>query len=247
VGGRENLSREQLVEIIERLERRIAALEAENADLKRRLAAASKDSSTSSKPPSSDIVKPPRPPGHAGHGRIGGQPGHPRHERPPFAPDQIDTICLHELPPQEVRRRKLRPLDSWHVLQQVERVEKPYVVTEHRARRYVTPAGRIVLAPLPPEIRGAGLLGPNLTALVGWLKACGHVSYRRIEEFFGDVLALPIFRRHVHRVGRCEHALLLSEHPQRPSLRDRRVVWRLVQTARSVNARPLLLTYPREA
>jgi hypothetical protein len=109
MGGRENLSREQLVEIIERLERRIAALEAENADLKRRLAAASKDSSTSSKPPSSDIVKP----------------------------------------------------------------------------------------PLPPEVRGAGLLGPNLTALVGWLKACGHVSYRRIGEFFGDVLNLPISGGHL--------------------------------------------------
>jgi transposase len=101
-----------LVEIIERLERRIAALEAENADLKRRLAAASKNSSTSSKPPSPDIVKPPRPPGHAGNGRIGGQPGHPRHERPPFDANQIDKICLHELPPQEVRRRKLRLRDS---------------------------------------------------------------------------------------------------------------------------------------
>jgi len=197
VGGRENLSREQLVEIIERLERRIAALEAENADLKRRLAAASKDSSTSSKPPSSDIVKPPRPPGHAGNGRIGGQPGHPRHQRPPFDANQIDRICLHELPPSEVRRRRLRPLDSWHVLQQVELVDKPYVVTEHRARRYLTPSGRIVLAPLPPEVRDAGLLGPNLTALVGWLKACGHVSYRRIGEFFGDVLNLPISGGHL--------------------------------------------------
>ena len=197
MGGRENLSREQLVEIIERLERRIAALEAENADLKRRLAAASKDSSTSSKPPSSDIVKPPRPPGHAGNGRIGGQPGHPRHQRPPFDANRIDRICLHELPPSEVRRRRLRPLDSWHVLQQVELVEKPYVVTEHRARRYLTPAGRIVLASLAPEIRRAGLLGPNLTALVGWLKACGHVSYRRIGEFFGDVLNLPISGGHL--------------------------------------------------
>ena len=71
-------------------------------------------------------------------------------------------------------------------------VAKPYVVTEHRVRRYVTPAGRIVLAPLPPEIRRAGLMGPNLTALVGWLKACGHVSYGRIEEFFRDVLNLSI-------------------------------------------------------
>jgi len=83
------------------------------------------------------------------------------------------------------------------VLQQVELVARPYLVTEHRARRHLTPAGRIVLAPMPPGVRGAVLLGPNLTALVGWLKACGHVSYRRIGEFFGDVLALPIGAGHL--------------------------------------------------
>ena len=182
---------------IAELEQLVARLTARVEDLSAQVARLSKNSSNSSKPPSSDIVKPPRPPGHAGNGRIGGQPGHPRRQRPPFAPDQIDKICLHELSPSEVRRRRFRPMDSWHILQQVELVEKPYVVTEHRARRYLTPAGRIVLAPLPPEIRGAGLLGPNLTALVGWLKACGHVSYRRIGEFFRDVLALPISGGHL--------------------------------------------------
>jgi len=187
----------QQAQTIRRQQARIAELEKQVAELSAQVARLSKDSSNSSKPPSSDIVKPPRPPGHAGNGRIGGQPGHPRRQRPPFAPDQIDKICLHELSPSEVRRRRLRPMDSWHILQQVELVEKPYVVTEHRARRYLTPAGRIVLAPLPPEIRGAGLLGPNLTALVGWLKACGHVSYRRIGEFFRDVLALPISGGHL--------------------------------------------------
>ena len=108
---------------IAELEQLVARLTARVEDLSAQVARLSKNSSNSSKPPSSDIVKPPRPPGHAGNGRIGGQPGHARHQRPPFAPDQIDKICLHELTPQEVRRRKLRPLDSWHVLQQVELVE----------------------------------------------------------------------------------------------------------------------------
>lgn len=45
---------------------------------------------------------------------------------------------------------------------------------------------------MPPRVRGAGLLGPNMTALVGWLKACGHVSYSRIGELLRDVFALPI-------------------------------------------------------
>ena len=211
---------------IAELEQVVARLTARVEELSDQVARLSKNSSNSSKPPSSDIVKPPRPPGHAGNGRIGGQPGHPRHQRPPFAPDQIDQICLHELPPEEVRRRRLRPLDSWHVLQQVELVEKPYVVTEHRVRRYLTPSGRIVLAPLAPEVRGAGLLGPNLTALVGWLKACGHVSYGRIEEFFRDVLALPISGGHLAAccTGKLSEALRPAYEEAASALRQEAVL-----------------------
>jgi hypothetical protein len=65
---------------------RIAELEAEVARLK-------KNSRTSSKPPSSDIVKPPRPSGGSGKRRGkrrgGGQPGHLRHTRPAFPPEQV--------------------------------------------------------------------------------------------------------------------------------------------------------------
>jgi hypothetical protein len=169
----DDLSIKRLLERLETLEAEVAALRRENQQLRQEnqqlrdeIARLKKNSSNSSKPPSSDIVAPPKDlPRRGKKNKIGGQPGHPRHQRPPFDAKQIDRICLHELSPEEVRRRKLRPLDSWHVLQQVELVDKPYVVTEHRARRYVTPAGRIVLAPLAPEIRGAGLLGPNLTAL----------------------------------------------------------------------------------
>src|SRR5689334_9739811 len=68
----------------------LAALRAEVAQLPEELAAAQKNSSTSSKPPSSDLVKPERP--GAGGGAIGGQPGHPKHEREPFPPEHI-THC----------------------------------------------------------------------------------------------------------------------------------------------------------
>jgi hypothetical protein len=43
------------------LEKRLAAALGRIEDLERQLASAKKNSSTSSKPPSSDIVKPPRP------------------------------------------------------------------------------------------------------------------------------------------------------------------------------------------
>src|SRR3954470_17943530 len=83
-----------------RLQARVDALEAELAALKQvvsqlaqQLAAARKDSSTSSKPPSSDLVKPPKPPTPEGRDRrrIGGQPGHPKHERPAFPPEAINA------------------------------------------------------------------------------------------------------------------------------------------------------------
>jgi hypothetical protein len=85
----------------ERLARRVAELErllaealARIAELEKQLAAARKDSSTSSKPPSSDLVKPPQPAVAAARGRkrkrrLGGQPGHPRHERAPFPPEEV--------------------------------------------------------------------------------------------------------------------------------------------------------------
>lgn len=48
----------------------------------------------------------------------------------------------------------LTPLDEWFVLQQVDFVGRPYVVTEHRARKYQDPrTGRIVIAPLPVASR----------------------------------------------------------------------------------------------
>jgi hypothetical protein len=57
------------------------------------IARLSKNSSNSSKPPSSDIVKPPQPRSvQKARRKIGGQPGHAKYERPPFAPEQIDDV-----------------------------------------------------------------------------------------------------------------------------------------------------------
>src|SRR5215213_11487306 len=90
----------------------LETLEATVARLQAQLAAARKDSSTSSKPPSSDIVKPPKPDPPEGQGRrrIGGQPGHPKHERAAFPPESINggsfdyrldgcPSCGHDLQP----------------------------------------------------------------------------------------------------------------------------------------------------
>lgn len=78
---------------------RIAALERQVAHLAEQVARFSKNSSNSSKPPSSDIVKPPKLPAPKGKRKrkIGGPPGHPKHKREPFPPDQVNRVRTYRL------------------------------------------------------------------------------------------------------------------------------------------------------
>ena len=73
----------ELRELVKKQAKQIAALTQEVADLKLRLAKAEKDSSNSSKSPSSDIVdagkdKKKKKPDRLRKRKIGGQPGHRR-------------------------------------------------------------------------------------------------------------------------------------------------------------------------
>src|SRR4051795_9367948 len=69
----------------------MAQLAEEIRQLKEKLAAKSKDSSTSSKPPSSDIVKPGKGPATADASprKGGGQPGHAKHTRTLFSLEEL--------------------------------------------------------------------------------------------------------------------------------------------------------------
>ncbi|MCH8859449.1 MAG: IS66 family transposase, partial [Proteobacteria bacterium] len=76
---------------IERLEKRVQ-------DLELKLARAEKNSSNSSKSPSSDIVKPPaRKRDRRKKTKRGGQPGHQRKLREPLPEDRIDESVTYEL------------------------------------------------------------------------------------------------------------------------------------------------------
>jgi len=170
------------------LNSKIDRLQEEIARLKR-------NSCNSSKPPSSDIVKPNKNGTAEGKRKrkIGGQQGHPRHERIAFAPEDIDQTVRYELSPEQ--SPGLIPLDEWFVLQQVDLVDKPYIVTEHRARKYLDPrTWRIVIAPLPVAVKAAGLVGPNLSALAAYQKGACHMSYTTIQRFWNEVLGIPISR-----------------------------------------------------
>ena len=177
------------------LRRDIRQLRADNQKLQDQILRLKRDSSNSSKPPSSDIVKPKRKGTSRGRRKrkIGGQKGHPRHERIPFPPDDVGPIIPYELSPDQAQG--LIPLAEWFVLQQVDLAEKLYVVTEHRARKYLNPrTGRIVIAPLPVAVKAAGLVGPKLSALAAYQKGDCHMSYSTIQRFWNDVLGIPISR-----------------------------------------------------
>src|SRR5262249_40940785 len=115
----------------------IAQRDAEIARLRAQLAVAAKNSSTSSKPPSSDIVKKPKDkPKHGRKRKRGGQVGHEAHHRPPFAPEQIDATHDYTLDQCPDCGGTLEDVDTApRVLQQVEIIEVPLRIEEHRTRR----------------------------------------------------------------------------------------------------------------
>jgi hypothetical protein len=45
---------------------------------------------------------------------------------------------------------------------------------------------------LPENIEKTGLFGPNMTALTGYLKGRGHMSYRTLKDYFHDVKQVDI-------------------------------------------------------
>ena len=181
----------QLRREIEQLRARIAALEAE-------LAQARKHSGNSSKPPSSDIVQPPRPKkrGRPRKRRIGGQPGHPRHVRPLFGPADLDWTCEGRYDACPCCAGPLADARTpGPILQQLELQGAPISITEFRAiPQWCARCGQTFTPPWPEPLRKAGLLGPQLTALVGFLQGACHMSFSAMRKYFRDVLQVPISR-----------------------------------------------------
>ncbi|MFV1963328.1 MAG: IS66 family transposase, partial [Acidimicrobiia bacterium] len=172
--------------------------------LKEQLAKAKKDSSTSSKPPSSDIVNPNKKTGKGRRGKRkpGGQPGHPKHKRPEFPPELLDGIWEYQLSECPVCGDALLPSDEApRVVQQIEIIQKPIRIDEHRGMAYwCESCQQVHYAPLPTEVQKGGLFGPQLTALVAYMKGTCHASFSTIRKFLRDVLKVTVSRGYLRKL-----------------------------------------------
>jgi transposase len=182
-----------------KLEARVAALEAIIADLQAALAKAQKHSGNSSKPPSSDIVKPrpkPRGSGRPKKRKIGGQPGHERHQRTAYSADELAAEWTWYYPDCPCCGGKLVDVEQPpRVIQQVELLDLPVQIEQHTSQAQWCPhCERTFVPSFPEELRKAGLAGPRLTALVGFLKGACHMSYSTIRRYFRDVIGVSISR-----------------------------------------------------
>jgi transposase len=174
--------------------RLITTLEARVAELERRLG---KDSSNSSKPPSSDGLRKParaarRTDGRAEGRRPGKQPGAPgahlaQVEEPDEVAWHVPDQCggcgadLAGAPLAGVEARQVFDLPPLGLR-----------VTEHRAERRRCACGATTQAGFPAHARAAACYGPGMRALVCYLCVHQHLPVARAAQLLGDVLGAPL-------------------------------------------------------
>ena len=215
--GREQLQREneRLQREVEELRRRVAERdqqiadaekqiadsEKQIADLERQLALRQRNSTNSSKPPSSDgLAGEQRPRGRKDKSKRkpGGQPGHAGRHRPLVGLDKVSAIevvlpkhcggCGRNLPQEsdevttqgESRRHQVTEVPP--VKAHITEYQFPNVVCGH--------CGEATRMPLPEEI--AGHFGPQLTALIAYLTVVCRLPRRLVEAMLADVLGIEI-------------------------------------------------------
>jgi transposase len=175
--------------------RAIATLEARVAELERR---PGKDSSNSSKPPSSDGLQKPTRTRQRGGERAGGrrtpgkQPGAPgAHLAQVPKPDEViwhvpDRCggCGAELADAEVEGIEARQVFDLPPLR--------LAVVEHRAQRRRCACGTTAQAVFPAEARAAACYGPGVWALCCYLLVHQHLPVDRAAQLLADLLGAPV-------------------------------------------------------
>lgn len=172
--------RDAVLALVLVFERRIAVLEA-------RLG---RDSSNSSRPPSSDgpevkrgVPRPPSP------RHRGGQKGHPKHQRVILPPDQVID---HKPPHCGHCQTPLVGEDPEPIIEQV--IDLPVVmrqVIHHRRHTLACPRCQ-ALTTADPVLEAARGFGPRLQAATAYFSGVGRLGKRAIRQLLADLHGIPI-------------------------------------------------------
>lgn len=194
---------EVVVKVLCEMSNQIESLQQRVAELERIVAKLTKNSSNSSKPPSSDDITKPKPKDKDDKKRkIGAQPGHHRNERAPFPEEEIDKFHDYKLTRCPECKGEVTLVDKEpRIIQQVEIKEVLVTKEEHRSYPvWCENCQKIHYMPFPPEVVKEGLFKERLTALVAYMKAVDHASFSTIRKFIRDVLKIPISRGYLRKV-----------------------------------------------
>ena len=199
----ERLQREndELRRKIAEREKQIADAEKQIADLERQLALRKRNSTNSSKPPSSDgLAGEQRARGrkHKGKRKPGGQPGHPGYHRRLVPTAEVSAIevvlpkhCGHcgRTLSQKPDKVATEGEPRRHQVTEVPPVKAH--ITEYQFPNVVCgDCSKATRAPLPEEI--AGHFGPQLTALIAYWTVVCRLPRRLVEAMLADVLGIEI-------------------------------------------------------
>jgi transposase len=192
--------REMIVEVLLQLSAAVDLLTAKVTELERKIALLTKDSSNSSKPPSSDgpASKPRmRKRKKSRHRKPGGQPGHKGVNRDLVPPEKVDWI--QEVFPDscEICHTPLHPglagsrvLGNYLRCQVIEIPDIKPDVSEYRLRCVECACGAVTWADAPPQARSG--FGPRLTGLLAYLSAMHRVTRRGCQELAKTLFGIDI-------------------------------------------------------
>ena len=182
------------------LEKKLAERDKKIDELEHQLAGRKKNSSNSSKPPSSDgpaADKRIHPQREKSGRKPGGQKGHPGKYRALVPTEKADKVievfpsackCGHRFPKDG---KGLCKTGKPHRHQVAELPEIRPHITEYQFWRVICPhCGQVIWAPVPREILSQ--FGPKLTALLAYLTVVCRMPRRKMEELLENVLATPI-------------------------------------------------------
>src|SRR3954469_12126474 len=169
----------------------VQSFEKRIADLEEQLG---KNSTNSSRPPSSD---PPsvkrRPPAPASGKNRGGQPGHQRQARPLVPPEQLRQVIDWRPPQRRWCRIALAGDDPEPIRHQVAEVPPVTpVVDEYRLHRLRCPRCRTSTCATPPPGVPRGAFGPRLRAILSVLVGGYRLGKRPARQLVFDLLGLSI-------------------------------------------------------